>query len=247
MRVRTLIVEDEPLARRSLRDLSSEDSSLEIIGEAVNGREAVRMIDELRPDLVLLDIQMPELSGLEVLDRVEHAPAVIFTTAYDAYAVSAFELGALDYLLKPFGRERFRTAVRRARERLGDSANIAPMRERARAAFEGVRVLTRLFIRHGGKIIPVPTEDVTRLQADGDYVRVITGGRAYLVELTMSEFERRLDPARFLRVHRSHIVNTDHIASMEAYDARRLLLRMRDGSEVLASRAGSERIQELIL
>lgn len=242
-----LIVEDEPLARRTLRDFSSEDSSLEIIGEAVNGREAVRMIDELKPDLVLMDIQMPELSGLEVLDRVEHEPAVIFTTAYSGYAVSAFELGALDYLLKPFGRERFRTAVQRARERLSDSTGLTPVRERARATLDSERVLTRLFIRHAGKIFPIRIEDVTRLQADGDYVRVITGGHAYLVELTMSEFERRLDPARFLRVHRSHVVNTDHIASMEAYDARRLLLRMRDGSEVLASRAGSERIQELIL
>lgn len=247
MRARTLIVEDEPLARGTLRDFASENGALESVGEAVNGREAVRLIDELKPDLVFLDIQMPEISGLEVLDRVEHEPAVIFTTAYDRYAVSAFELGVLDYLLKPFGRDRFHTAVQRAVERLGISRDITPVRERARAMLGSERVLTRLFIRHGGKILPVRVDDVIRLQADGDYVRVITGGRAYLVELTMAEFERRLDPGRFFRVHRSHLVNADYIASMEPYDARRLLLKMRDGSEVLASRAGSDRIHGLTL
>lgn len=247
MKIRTLIVEDEPLARRTLRDFASEDSALEIVDEAVNGRQAVRMIDELQPDLILLDIQLPELSGLEVLNRVEHESAVVFTTAYDSYAVSAFELGALDYLLKPFGRERFHIAVQRAIERLGDVSGLAPLRERARAALGGERTLTRLFIRHAGKVVPVRIEDVTRLQADGDYVRVVTGGRSYLVELTMSEFEHRLNPAQFLRVHRSHVVNADQILSIEPYGARRFLLKMRDGSEVLASRSGSERIRELIL
>ncbi len=247
MVVRALIAEDEPLARRTLREFAGELEWLQVIGEAADGAEAVRMIDALAPDLVFLDVQMPELSGLEVLRRIRHDPEVVFTTAHDGYAVAAFELEALDYLLKPFGRERFRAAAERVRRRLAATApGPARTQERA-AALEGAGPLERIFVRHRDRIVPVRVEEITRLEAADDYVSVHAGGQTYLVSLALADLERRLDPARFRRVHRSHVVNLDHVVSLRPYDdARRLVISLRDGSEVLASRAGSLELRELI-
>lgn len=254
MGIRTLIVEDEPLARQTLRDFARDAAWLEIVGEAADGLTAVRLIDELKPDLLLLDVQMPELTGLQVLERASHQPAVVFTTAHDHYAVPAFELEAIDYLLKPFGRERFRGATERVRRRLTvpeESPDAPPLRERAAAALRpphaAAAPLDRLFVRDArGRIIHLRVDEVSRFEADDDYVRVHARGHAYLVHLALNEFERRLDAARFRRVHRSQIVNLDHVLSCEPHD-RRLLLRMRDGAEVLASRTGSQALREVIL
>ncbi len=249
MAIRTLIVEDEPLARQVLREFAADLPWLEIVGEAADGRSAVQMIDDLRPDLVFMDVQMPELSGLQVLERIKHGPAVVFTTAFDRHAVTAFELEALDYLLKPFGRERFRQAAERARQHLAERGDASLVYERARTALaeRSAAPLEHIFVRHGGRIVPVHMDQVSRLEADDDYVRVFVGGTSYLVEIGLSEIERRLDPARFLRIHRSHVINVSQIASMEAYDARRLLVRMLDGASVIASRSGSQQLQSLII
>lgn len=243
-RVRAVIVEDEPLVRALLREYTEPLEWLEVVGEAVNGPAAVRLIDELRPDLVFLDVHLPELSGLDVLERAKHEPAVIFTTAHDEYAVPAFELEALDYLLKPFALPRFLSAVERARVRLAARHDLPPVRERARSAMEAAP-LERVFLQVGDRIVPVPTGDVTRFEAAGDYVRIHVGGRRHLASLTLTELESRLDPRRFLRVHRSHVVNVDRIVWMERHDDRRLLVHMDDGSEVLASRTGSRRLRNL--
>jgi two-component system LytT family response regulator len=249
MAIRTLIVEDEPLARQTLRDFAADLPWLQILGEAADGGSAVRMIDDLRPDLVFMDVQMPVLSGLQVLERIEHRPAVVFTTAFDRHAVTAFELEALDYLLKPFGRERFRQAVERVRQHLAEHGDATNEYERARSALaeRGAAPLERMFVRHGARIVPVRMEQVSRIEADDDYVRLHVGGTAYLVEIALSELARRLDPARFLRIHRSHVINVGQVASMEPYDARRLLVRMQDGAEVIASRSGSRQLQALII
>src|SRR5687767_1598282 len=159
MTATALIVDDEPLARRKLRDLLAEFPDVELLGEASDGAEAVRAIDELEPELVFLDIQMPLVSGLEVLERTRHKPAVIFTTAHDRFAVAAFELAAVDYLLKPFGRERFRVALERARAVLGQESALVPSVERARRALAGRGPLTRLFVRDRGKIVPIPVAE----------------------------------------------------------------------------------------
>ncbi len=191
--VSAVLVEDEPEARRSLREYLRGIDWIEIAGEAADGRTAVEMIDRLKPDLVFLDVQLPEMTGLRVLESVRHAPEVVFTTAYDQYAVAAFEIGALDYLVKPFGRERI------------------------------------LKIR--------------RIEAQGDYAEVHTPAGAFLLHLSLKEMASRLDPQRFLQVHRSHIVNLDAIDHLRPYDDRRLLIVLRDGSEIVASRTASERLR----
>lgn len=254
MAVRTLIVEDEPMARETLRDFAAGVGWLEITGEAADGLTAVRVIEDTRPDLVLLDVQMPELSGLQILERISHEPEIVFTTAHDEYAVTAFELGALEYLLKPFGRERFELAMERVRRRLeGPGAGgqvIPPSAVRAAAALCPARQaepLERLFVRDArGTIVQLRLCDVTRLAAADDYVEVHAGGASYLVNISLGDFERRLDPARFRRVHRSHIVNLDHVRSIEQ-SGQRLTLRLSDGSRIAASRAGAQALRGLIL
>ena len=246
-----LIADDEALARRSLRALVAEVPWLTVVGEAADGLEAVRLLDAEAPDLVFLDIQMPELTGLGVLERTTHDPAVVFTTAYDAYAVTAFELGALDYLLKPFGRERFLAAVERAERLLRRPAEAPAVRERARWALSAgapdAAPLTRLFVQQRDRIVPVRVEHVTRFEAQDDYVAVHAGRAPMLLHLPLSELERRLDPERFFRVHRSHLVNLDHVRALLPYDATRLLVELADGARVVASRSGSRALRRLLV
>jgi two-component system LytT family response regulator len=252
-RVRALIVEDEPLARRTLREILADVPWVECIGEAETGTRAVQMIDTLTPDLVFLDIEMPELTGLQVLDRISHEPAVIFTTAYDRYAVSAFELEALDYLLKPFGRERCLAALERARRALpssgrggrGEAGASPPLVERARSVMMESGPVTRLFVRDRDRIVPIAATEIERLEAADDYVEVHTRARSYLVYLTLNDFERRLDPERFIRVHRAHIVNLDFVKQLVPFDGSRMQVEMRDGAKILASRTRSKELRQL--
>ena len=251
MTTRVLLVEDEPIARRHLRELLGEFEWMTCVGEAGDGRTALELIDSLRPDLVFLDIELPELSGLEVLRRMTHDPDIVITTAYDRYAVAAFELEAVDYLLKPFGPERLRkTAERllRTASASGDAPAPAGAAARARDVLEqladGSRP-TRLFVRDRGRVVHVPIGEIERLEAQDDYVAVITRGRRYLVYLGMAEFEERLDPRSFVRIHRSHIVNLDYVAAFATHDPTRLEVQMRDGTRLLASRTRSKTLHHL--
>jgi two-component system LytT family response regulator len=243
------VVEDEPIAREQLRDLLSTVDWIECVGEAADGQSAIAAIDTLRPDLVFLDIEMPELNGLEVLRRIEHDPAVVFTTAYDRFAVAAFELEAIDYLLKPFGRDRLLAALERARRAVRDPSDESVSRRAGEAMDQlaGTGPLVRIFVRDRGRIVPVAVGDIERLEADDDYVAVHTRGRRYLVYLGMNEFEARLDPQRFLRIHRSHIVNLDHVAALEQFDPTRMQVMMRDGAKIVASRTRSRELKGLVL
>lgn len=248
-KTRALVVEDEPIARAQLRDLLAEIDWIECIGEASDGRAGVAAIDELKPDLVFLDIEMPELNGLEVLRRIKHDPAIVFTTAYDKFAVTAFELEAIDYLLKPFGRDRLVTALERVRRAIRDPGD-EPMAKRAGEAMDqlaGSGPLVRIFVRDRGRIVPIGVNEIERLEADDDYVAVHTRGRRFLVYLGMNEFEARLDPQRFLRIHRSHIVNLDHVAALEPFDATRLQIHMKDGTRLTASRTRSRELRGLAI
>jgi two-component system LytT family response regulator len=241
--VTCLIVEDEPLARRRLRQLMRDVPWLHCLGEAANGRAAISAIDELQPDLVFLDMRLPGMSGLDVLARVQHVPAVIFTTAYDQFAVAAFELGAIDYLLKPFGTERFGRALERARPHLERQLGEQAAARAREVLADGP--LPRLFVREGGRIVPLPASAVEWLQACDDYVLAHARGRQYRLNMPLADLEQRLDPRVFVRVHRSHVVNLDHVASWTPYDGSRFLITLRSGATITASRQRSRVLRDL--
>jgi two-component system LytT family response regulator len=246
MKTRALIVEDERIPRERLRELLEHVEWLECVGQAADGISAVRMIDEMQPDLVFLDIEMPGMTGIEVLKRITHDPAIVFTTAYDRYAVTAFELEALDYLLKPFGAKRLASALERVKKAL-DGEGQPALAERARTALESRGPFTRIFVRDRGRIIPIAVDGIDRLEAEDDYVGVHTAGKRYLVYLTMSEFEARLDPQRFVRIHRSHIVNLDKVAAFLPEDGGRLSIEMKDGTKLSASRTRARELKHLAI
>ncbi len=243
-RVRAVICEDEPLAIRALRKYLTAVGWVEVVGEARNGRDALRLIHKLEPELVFLDVRMPGLTGLEVLEALTHHPAVVFTTAYDEYAVPAFEHGAVDYLVKPFGQERLIETLDRVRVRLvgeGLAGEGGPDRgERAApSAF-------RLFARHRGGIVPVLTSEIVRVDAAPGGVSLVTSREGYDLDASLTEVLRRLDPRDFVRVHRSHVVNLTHVKSIRRYDERRLTIELDDGSSVLTSREGAKALRCLI-
>jgi two-component system LytT family response regulator len=222
--MRALIVDDEPLARRELRRLLGAFAWVEIVGEAGNIDEARAGIEKLSPDVVFLDIQMPGGTGFDLLTRLDHVPRVVFTTAYDQFAVKAFDVNALDYLLKPIEPERLATALRKieASPRRDPAAIDAP--------------LEQLFIRDGPRCWFVPLREVSVLSAEGNYVRMLWGNERPLLGRSLAALEEKLDPKRFFRANRSQIVNLDFIEQVELGDGGRLHLQMRDGPEVEVSR-----------
>ncbi len=245
MTIRVVIADDEPLARKKLSRLLKQDSAVECVGVAADGPEAVRLVSELTPDLLFLDIRMPGATGIEVLEQLDHRPHVIFTTAYDRYAVTAFELQALDYLLKPFGKERFSQALERAKTVI---AQREPGVTRSRLpALDAEGPLTRLFVRERGRIVPINITDIVRLEAVDDYVMVHVGGRKHLVSVRLRDFEARLDPDLFVRVHRSHMVNLDQVVSLTPHDGTRLQIELRDGTRIVASRTRSRELRKLVV
>ena len=235
--VRVVIADDEPLARRTLRDHLACVDWIGEIHEAADGLSAIRIVDELRPDLLFLDIRMPGTSGIAVAEQITCQPYIIFTTAFDRYAVTAFAIGALDYLLKPFGRERVLTVLERAR--LAMEHELPPIAARASRVLSDSRPLTRVFVKERGRMIAIPLERVERLEACDDYVALCIDGRRHLMHARLHDLYTRLDPQRFLRVHRSHVVNLDFIAAIEPRDGSRVTVVLADGSRVPASRAGS--------
>lgn len=241
-RIRALIAEDEAPARESLREYLAGVPWIELVGEAADGKTAVALADERRPGLLFLDVRLPELSGLEVARRIRYPAEIVFTTAYDRFAVAAFEIGAVDYLVKPFGRERLAAAVARVRARLGQGP--VPASDRVRNALSP-GPLARLFARQGDRIVPIAVRGVRRIQAQGDYAEVHAAEGVYLIHVTLAELAARLDPAQFRQVHRSHIVNLDAVAHIRPHDERRLALTLKDGSVVVASRSASEELRKL--
>ena len=236
------VVEDAPLARQKLRHMLEELGLVEVVGEAGDVSAAVAGITSSGPDLVFLDVQLPGGSGFDVLEQVDPRPAVIFTTAFDEYAVTAFELAAVDYLLKPFGSDRLRVALERAIAALQDDRGGSG--ERAREILSGAP-LRRIFVQQAGRIVPIPLAEVERFEARENYVLVHAGGRTHLLRTGLGELAARLDPAQFVRVHRSHIVNMDHVAAFAPFDSKRLVVEMKDGARITASRAHSSRLRRL--
>lgn len=239
-----LIADDEPLARRTLlmhlRDIGCRGA----IHEAPDGQTAIALANAERPGLIFLDIVMPGATGLQVLERLEYEPKVIFTTAHDQYAITAFELGALDYVLKPFGRDRLERAIKRATAVSSSAAD--PLLDRAREALQPARrTLSRIFVRDGTRIVPIALASMERVQGADDYATIVTATREYLVSIRLSDLERQLPCDSFLRIHRSHLINLEYVTSIEPFDASRLQVVMKSGARIPASRAGSKRLREL--
>jgi two-component system LytT family response regulator len=240
---RALVAEDEPHARESLTAELRATDWIDVVAVTGNGREALVLAEREQPDILFLDVRLPEVSGLDVARRFAGSAALVFTTAYDRFAVAAFELGALDYLLKPFGRERLGAALERLRRRVGVVEEPLPS-ERARAALDDAPI-RRLFARSGDRILPIAAEAIRRLEAKGDYVEVQAETGTFLLQLSLTELVGRLDPAHFVRVHRSHAVRWDWVAELRRYDDRRLVVKLKDGQQIVASRAASETLRRL--
>jgi two-component system LytT family response regulator len=250
--IRALIVDDEPIARRGIRHHLCGEPDVEVVGECGDGAAAVAAIGELAPDLVFLDVQMPEVGGFDVVDAVGVArmPAVIFVTAYDQYAVRAFDVHALDYVLKPIEGERFRRALDRARERLERTGD--DVAERIAAALGDLgrtvprRYPKRLAIRSDGRVTLVDVREVDRVEAAGNYVEVYAGGKARLMRETLTNLEARLDPETFVRVSRSTIVNADRVRELRPMFNGDFVVVLRDGTEVSASRRYRQSLDALL-
>jgi two-component system LytT family response regulator len=245
--MRTLIVDDEAPARERLKRLLATLEGVDIIGEAEDGIQAVEMIEAWSPELVLLDIQMPGLDGFGVIEALDDPPAIIFVTAYDQYALRAFEVHALDYLLKPFSRERLAKAIQRAREAFTEGqdlgAQLGPLLESLAA--EG-RYLTRLAVRDGERIRVLDADALDWIGIEDEQVLVHVGDQAYPIRRSLTELEARLDPARFFRAHRSAIVNLDRVKEIIPWFKGSHILRLTTGAEVDLSRAQARRLRKLL-
>ena len=248
--MKVLIVDDEPLARERVRRHLRDEPGVEIVGEAGNGREAVSAIEEKTPDLVFLDVQMPEMNGFEVLQALgeNKIPAIVFTTAYDKYAIQAFEFHALDYLLKPFSRERFRRAVRHAREQLENSRQSGSIDERLVSLLENLKAkkyLERIVVKSSGRVFFIKTDEIDWIEAAGNYLKLHVGRDAHLIRETMQSIEAKLDPEKFFRIHRSTLVQIDRIKELHPLFGGDYAVILRNGTELNLSRNYRERLPEL--
>jgi two-component system, LytTR family, response regulator len=243
--LRVLVVDDEALARQVLREYLEGLPNVEVLGECANGFEAVKAIAERNPDLVLLDVQMPKLDGFEVLELAGRRTPVIFVTAYDEFAVRAFDVHAIDYLLKPISAERVAEALERARARLGRPSEAVPLVELRRAA-RGPGAVERILVRDGTRVHVIDIDDLDFVQAQDDYVCFHAAGKEYLKEQPLSEVESTLDPARFVRIHRSFIVNIERIARVEPLTRDSRIVILKDGRRLPISRSGYQRLTALM-
>ena len=249
--IRTLIVDDESLARERIKRLLAAERDLELVGECAGGHEAVAAIQAHKPDLVFLDIQIPELDGFGVLKAVGVAemPAVIFVTAYDRYALQAFDVNALDYLLKPYNRERFRKAVERARAHLSNGAK-GELNERLLSLLENFKTepprhLERLMIKSAGRVFFLRAEELDWIEAEGNYLRVHAGRESHLIRETMNRLASKLDPDKFLRIHRSTLVNIERIKELQPLFSGDYAVILRDGKQLTLSRSYRDKLLEL--
>jgi two-component system LytT family response regulator len=233
-------VDDEELARAYLRELLGSHPEIEVAAECANGFEAVKAVAESSPDLLFLDVQMPKLDGFEVLELIDPGPAVIFTTAYDQYAMRAFDAHAVDYLLKPFGADRFEKALERARARLGEHKLPVEVAA-ARTAAERPQ---RIVVKDGTKVHVIPLDKLDYAEAQDDYVALHSAGRTHLKQQPIASLEAALDPARFVRIHRSAIVNLERVARIEPYGKESRIAILQDGTRLPVSRSGYARLLE---
>ena len=243
--INAVIVDDEPLAREIVREFLSQHRDINIVAECGNGFDAVKVITELKPDILFLDIQMPKLNGFEVLELIERDVVVIFTTAYDEFALRAFEVHAADYLLKPFSQERLNEALEQARAKLGVSTAVtldALVHDRHNATKPAERVL----IRDGSRVHIIPVEKIDYVEAQDDYVAIRSEGKKYLKQMRLSSLEEELDPQKFVRIHRSYILNLEQLAKIELYAKDSRVAILRDGTKLQVSRTGYAKLKQYL-
>jgi two-component system LytT family response regulator len=243
--LRLAIVDDEPLARGVLREMLAAHEDIVIAAECANGFEAVKAVTDLKPDLLLLDIQMPKLDGFDVLELVGREIPVIFVTAYDEFAIRAFDVHAVDYLLKPFGADRLADALARARDRI--TARERPVVEPLLTAARSDRMpLQRILIRNRADVHVIPVTKIDYLESQDDYVAVRAGGKTYLKEQTLSELETLLEPSAFVRIHRRYILNLSRLSKLELAVSDSRIAILTDGTQLPVSRSGYARLRELL-
>ena len=244
-RMRIAIVDDEELARKLLREYLASYDDVEIVAECANGFEAVKAVTDLKPDLLLLDIQMPRLNGFEVLELVGREVNVVFVTAYDKYALRAFEIHAVDYLLKPFSADRLREALDRARVRI-QAKQLLPIEDLAVAARPAGARTERILIRDGSNVHVIPVSKIDYAEAQDDYVCFRSEGKRYLKQQRLGDVEGVLDPSQFVRIHRSYILNIDRLAKLELYAKDSHSAILRDGTRLPVSRSGYARLNSVL-
>jgi two-component system, LytTR family, response regulator len=243
--IQTIIVDDEEPARLLLREYLTQRNDIHIAAECSNGFEAVKALTELKPDLAILDIQMPKLNGFEVLELTEKPPAIIFATAYDQFAVKAFELHAIDYLLKPFSKERLDEALDHVALQLKTKKTL-PVEALAAAAGMKPAIIERVLVKDGSKVHVIPVDKIDYIEAEDDYVAIKVEGKSHLKQQRMAQLEKMLDPAKFVRVHRSSIINLERIARIELYAKDSRMAILKDGTKLLISRAGYDKLKKLL-
>jgi len=247
-KIRVIIIDDESLARDLVRKYLESIPGVEIAGECANGFEALKMVQDLKPDLLFLDIQMPKIDGFELLEVLDPRPQIIFTTAFDQYAIRAFEMNAVDYLLKPFSKERLEQALEKARKLLSDkygqSDKSGPLDNLQQQIEDDKKQLERVITRMGSKITVIPVEKIWYLESADDYVMIHSELGNHLKEKTMKYFEEHLPNDQFVRIHRSHILNISYIAGIELYEKDTHLISLKSGDKLRASAEGYKRLKE---
>jgi two-component system LytT family response regulator len=240
--IKALIIDDEDFAREVIKEYLEDHVEIEILGEFPDGFTGLKAINELHPDLVFLDVQMPKLSGFEILEVLDEKPMIIFTTAYDQYAIKAFEMNAVDYLLKPFSKDRFDAAIEKASEKKNKS-NKESLSKLEKTIDNHKEILNRIVVKVRNEIEVLAVDKINYMEAQDDYVMIYTREKKYLKQKTMSFFEQHLDPELFLRVHRSYIVRIDDIQKIEPYEKSSSIIILKDGRKVPVSRTGLSKLK----
>lgn len=242
--LKVVIIDDEPLARSLLRKHLEEVDHVHITGEFENGFDGLKGIHELKPDLVFLDIHMPKLNGFEMLELLDEMPSIIFTTAYDQYAIKAFESNAIDYLLKPYSQERLHAALAKAQKLLEDPPDLRHLKQFVHRQDEHKEQIDRVAVKTGAKINIIYIDDIRYLESQDDYVMIYTAEGRFLKQKTMKFFENHLPPASFIRVHRSYIVRIDFVEQIELYEKESYIIKLKNGKTIPVSKSGYNRLRQ---